>query len=119
MNLIADNNERLSCIFRDDFSSLVLLPKIEKLINKQEPTLEDILGLCSDNASLLEKNTSLHVTGSEAAMRVKSLKPEAENFITSLCNSFCKWVRFPQWYKQLNGVNERLLPKYGHGERRS
>lgn len=54
MNLIADNNERLSCIFRDNFSSLVLLPKIEKLINKQEPTLEDILGLCSDNASLLE-----------------------------------------------------------------
>lgn len=57
MNLITDINERLSCIFRDDFSSLVLLPKIEKLINKQEPTLEDVLGLCSGNASLLEKLT--------------------------------------------------------------
>jgi hypothetical protein len=57
MNLIADNSERLACIFREDFSSLVLLPKIEKLINKQEPTLEDVLGLCSDNQSLLEKLT--------------------------------------------------------------
>ena len=49
--------QMFSCIFREDLSSLVLLPKIEKLINKQEPTLEDVLGLCSDNQSLLKKLT--------------------------------------------------------------
>ena len=35
----------------------MLLPKIEKLINKQDPTLEDVLGLCSHNDSLFEKLT--------------------------------------------------------------
>ena len=37
----------------------------------------------SSTASLLARNTSRHIVGSEAAMRVKSRKPPAENFITS------------------------------------
>ena len=37
----------------------------------------------SSTASLLVRNTSRHMVGSEAAMRVKSRKPPAENFITS------------------------------------
>ena len=37
----------------------------------------------SSTASLLFRNTSRHMTGSEAAMRVKSRKPPAENLITS------------------------------------
>ena len=57
MNLIKDVKDDLVSIFRDDFSSLVLLPKVEKLINKEEPTLEDVLGLCADNKSLLVKLT--------------------------------------------------------------
>ena len=39
----------------------------------------------SSTASLLARNTSRHMVGSEAAMRVKSRKPPAENFITSDC----------------------------------
>ena len=57
MNLNTQTYESLSSIFSRDFSSLLLLPKIEKLINKQEPTLEDVLGLCSHNESLLLKLT--------------------------------------------------------------
>ena len=45
----------------------------------------------SSTASLLARNTSRHMVGSEAAMRVKSRKPPAENFSTServtVCNS--------------------------------
>src|SRR5438067_9284316 len=37
----------------------------------------------SSTASLLARNTSRHMIGSEAAIRVKSRKPPAENFITS------------------------------------
>ena len=37
----------------------------------------------SSTASLLLRNTSRHMVGSEAAMRVKSRKPPAENLITS------------------------------------
>src|SRR5437879_4656507 len=37
----------------------------------------------SSTASLLLRNTSRHIVGSDAAMRVKSRKPPAENFITS------------------------------------
>ena len=37
----------------------------------------------SSTASLLARNTSRHIVGSEAAMRVKSRKPPAENLITS------------------------------------
>ena len=37
----------------------------------------------SSTASLLCRNTSRHMVGSEAAMRVKSRKPPAENFSTS------------------------------------
>ena len=57
MNLIATSSEVLSTILREDYSSLILLPKIEKLINKEEPTLDDVLGLCSHNQSLLDKLT--------------------------------------------------------------
>ena len=39
----------------------------------------------SSTASLLCRNTSRHIVGSDAAMRVKSRKPPAENFITSDC----------------------------------
>jgi hypothetical protein len=38
----------------------------------------------SSTASLLLRKTSRHMTGSEAAMRVKSRKPPAENLITSV-----------------------------------
>ena len=38
----------------------------------------------SSTASLLLRNMSRHITGSEAAIRVKSRKPPAENLITSL-----------------------------------
>ena len=37
----------------------------------------------SSTASLLARNTSRHMVGSDAAMRVKSRKPPAENFSTS------------------------------------
>ena len=37
----------------------------------------------SSTASLLARNTSRHIVGSDAAMRVKSRKPPAENFSTS------------------------------------
>src|SRR6185295_13153096 len=37
----------------------------------------------SSTASLLVRNTSRHIVGSEAAMRVKSRKPPAANLITS------------------------------------
>ena len=57
MNLITNQKEKLFTIFKYDFTSLMLLPKIEKLINKQDPTLEDVLGLCSHNDSLFEKLT--------------------------------------------------------------
>ena len=57
MNLITCNNNILIRIFNEDFSSLILLPRVKKLINKQDPTLEDVLGLCSQNDSLLDKLT--------------------------------------------------------------
>jgi hypothetical protein len=45
----------------------------------------------SSTASRLLRNTSRHMVGSEAAMRVKTRKPPAENFSTSdrvtVCNS--------------------------------
>ena len=37
----------------------------------------------SSTASRLLRNTSRHMTGSDAAMRVKSRNPEAENLMTS------------------------------------
>ncbi len=39
----------------------------------------------SSTASRLLRKTSRHIVGSDAAMRVKSRKPPAENFITSDC----------------------------------
>ncbi len=57
MNLIATGDEVLSTILQEDYSSLALLPRVEKLINKEDPTLEDVLNLCSENQSLLDKLT--------------------------------------------------------------
>jgi hypothetical protein len=39
----------------------------------------------SSTASRLFRNTSRHIVGSDAAMRVKSRKPPAEYLMTSLC----------------------------------
>src|SRR5262245_47548943 len=39
----------------------------------------------SSTASLLCRKTSRHIVGSDAAMRVKSRKPPAENLVTSDC----------------------------------
>ena len=38
----------------------------------------------SSTASLFDRNTSRHIVGSDAAMRVKSRKPPAEYLMTSL-----------------------------------
>ena len=37
MNLIATADEVLSTILQEDYSSLALLPRVEKLINKEDP----------------------------------------------------------------------------------
>jgi hypothetical protein len=57
MNLISKNQELILTTLKEDCSSLVLLPKIDELINKQDPTLEDILEICSHNEFLLQKLT--------------------------------------------------------------
>jgi len=49
----------------------------------------------SRTASLLFKNTSRHITGSDAAMRVKSWKPDAENLMTSFFSSSLRSLAVP------------------------
>ena len=44
-------------ILVENSPTLILLPKLEALINKEEPTLEDILATCSHDDSLLTKLT--------------------------------------------------------------
>lgn len=41
----------------DSAPSLCLLPKLENIVNKQDPTLEEILELCSHNDTLLSRLT--------------------------------------------------------------
>lgn len=111
MNLITDNSERLSCIFREDLSSLVLLPKIEKLINKQEPTLEDVLGLCSDNQSLLEKLTRRGGFGSDGDEFAKEiLFKKGLSFLKSLAIRTMNQEIF-ELPLRLSGMSEAILKK--------
>jgi hypothetical protein len=49
----------------------------------------------SSTASLLWRKTSRHIVGSEAAMRVKSRKPPAENLITSDCVTVSRSAAVP------------------------
>ena len=56
MNLQLDSKASEDFIFYSS-PTLVLLPKLEVLINKEEPTLQDILKVCSHDSELLEKLT--------------------------------------------------------------
>ena len=56
MNLQLDSKASEDFIFNSS-PTLVLLPKLEVLINKEEPTLQDILKVCSHDSELLEKLT--------------------------------------------------------------
>ena len=111
MNLITDNSERLSRIFREDFSSLVLLPKIEKLINKQDPTLEDVLGLCSHNDSLFEKLTRRGGFNSDGNGFAKEiLFKKGLSFLKSLAIRTMNQEIFELPIK-LHGVSESILKR--------
>ena len=44
-------------LLSDSSPTLVLLPKLEIIVNKEEPTLEDILMICSHDQELLDKLT--------------------------------------------------------------
>ena len=54
---INENPPSLHEILVENCPTLILLPKLESLINKEEPTLEDILTTCSHDESLLTKLT--------------------------------------------------------------
>ena len=47
----------LQHLLSDRSPTLVLLPKLEIIVNKEEPTLEDILMICSHDQELLDKLT--------------------------------------------------------------
>ena len=49
--------DELKQILEESVPSLCMLPILEKIINKQDPTLEEILDLCSHNDSLLSRLT--------------------------------------------------------------
>ena len=51
------NNRNLEEILLETSPTLILLPKLELLINKEEPTLEDVLKICSHDKGLFEKLT--------------------------------------------------------------
>ena len=111
MNLIASSSEVLYSIFQEDFSSLVLLPKIEKLINKEEPTLEDVLNLCSHNHSLLEKLTrrgGFSQGGEDFAKEI--LFKKGLSFLKSLAIRTMNQEIF-QLPQELSGLNELILKK--------
>ena len=111
MNLIASSSEVLYSIFQEDFSSLVLLPKIEKLINKEEPTLEDVLNLCSHNHSLLEKLTrrgGFSQGGEDFAKEI--LFKKGLSFLKSLAIRTMNQEIF-QLPQELPGLNELILKK--------
>ena len=111
MNLIASCSEVLTSILQEDFSSLVLLPKIEKLINKEEPTLEDVLNLCSDNHSLLEKLTrrgGFIESGEDFAKEI--LFKKGLSFLKSLAIRTMNQEIF-KLPLELSGVSELLLKK--------
>ena len=111
MNLIADNSKRLSTIFKEDFSSLVLLPEIEKLINKQDPTLEDVLGLCSHNESLFEKLTRRGGFNSDGDGFAKEiLFKKGLSFLKSLAIRTMNQEIFELPIK-LHGVSEPILKR--------
>jgi hypothetical protein len=73
MNLTIKKNDLILTTFLQDCSSLVLLPKIDTLINKQDPTLEDILELCSHNQFLLQKLTRRGGFGSNSEEFAKEI----------------------------------------------
>ena len=54
---INENPPSLHEILVENCPTLILLPKLESLINKEEPTLEDILTTCAHDESLLTKLT--------------------------------------------------------------
>jgi len=111
MNLIASNCKRLESLLREDFSTLILLPKIEKLINKQDPTLEDVLGLCSHNESLLEKLTrrgGFGGSGDEFAKEI--LFKKGLSFLKSLAIRTMNQEIFELPLK-LSGMTEVVLKK--------
>jgi hypothetical protein len=111
MNLIATSSEVLSTIIREDYSTLVLLPKIEKLINKEEPTLEDVLGLCSHNQSLLDKLTRrgrFNKDGEDFAKEI--LFKKGLSFLKSLAIRTMNQEIF-QLPLGVPGINEIILKK--------
>ena len=60
MSMNGSNDMMFSAIKKrlSDLSpTLCLLPRIESIINKEDPTLEDILGTCSHDPKLLGKLT--------------------------------------------------------------
>lgn len=111
MNIIATSSEVLTTIIREDYPSLILLPKIEKLINKEEPTLEDILSLCSQNQSLLDKLTrrgGLNGDGEDFAKEI--LFKKGLSFLKSIAIRTMNQEIF-QLPSGLPGINEITLKK--------
>jgi len=51
-------------ILYDNFPSLIILPKVERLIDKEDPTLGELVTLCQSNDTLFKKLT--HSTGGES-----------------------------------------------------
>ena len=65
----------------------------------------------SSTASRLFRNTSRHITGSEAAMRVKSRKPPAENLITSALRRLLEIGRGAD-----DGIGDEMRQMRGDGQ---
>jgi hypothetical protein len=66
---------------RISFEQLVALAEADRALQAARSSVKR--PSISSTASRLLRNTSRHIVGSEAAMRVKSRKPPAENLITS------------------------------------
>lgn len=111
MKLITCKNNTLIRIFNEDFSSLSLIPKVERLINKQDPTLEDVLGLCSHNESLLEKLTRRGgVSSKEDEFAKEILFKKGLSFLKSLAIRTMNQEIF-KLPLNLHGVSESILKR--------
>ena len=98
--------------FRQKFPALLILPKIENLVNEDDPTLSDVVRVCKSNEALFQKLTH-HLNGdiNEEEVAKEILLKKGMGYLLSVGIRTMNQEIFSLPVKAFDGLTEFMLKR--------